>query len=279
MEPRVPGMDGRPAAISPPAARRLVPAVLLVTAVAVATLAVIILRASNPGVPEVTDEEVARLATSVANSIPSVAAPVPGQPAPGALNNAAPPLRTALNVRYSESPTGWPSNPSSTAWFADGGYHIYARTPGQFVAIGAPTAERFGDMVVSATFHKVDGPIGGGYGFIIRDQGPGPRDGVNQLGQYYVLEVGDRGEYGIWRREGDRWLDLIPWTQSDLVPQGDATNEVTVQATGQELTFLVNGKVLANLVGAVLRDGGVGIFVGGDLNEVVVDHFVIQTPT
>jgi hypothetical protein len=124
----------------------------------------------------------------------------------------------------------------------------------------------------------VGGPTGGGYGLIIRDQGPGPRDGVNQNGQYYVLEVGDRGEYGIWRREGDRWLDLIPWTQSELVPQGTVTNEVTVQASGQELTFMVNGRVLANLVGAVLRDGGVGIFVGGDLNEVVVERFVVQTP-
>ena len=63
------------------------------------------------------------------------------------------------------------------------------------------------------------------------------------------------------------------------MPQGDATNEVTVQATDQELTFLVNGKVLANLVGAVLRDGGVGIFVGGDLNEVAVSRFLVQTPS
>ena len=66
---------------------------------------------------------------------------------------------------------------------------------------------------------------------------------------------------------------------TDLHTQGDVTNEVTVQATGQELTFLVNGKVLATLVGAVLRDGGVGIFVGGDLNEVVLDRFVLQVPS
>ena len=62
-------------------------------------------------------------------------------------------------------------------------------------------------------------------------------------------------------------------------PAADSTRDYSVQASAQELTFLVNGKVLANLVGAVLRDGGVGIFVGGDLNEVVVDRFVVQVPS
>jgi hypothetical protein len=256
--------------------RRLVPAVLLVTVAAVATLAVVMIRGANNQLPEVSEAEVARLATAVAASPNSAPAAPAGEPAAG--GPAAPALRTAMDVRFSDDASGWPNNPASTAWSADGEYHVMARTPGQFVAIGAPTSDRFGDMTVSATFRKVGGPAGGGYGFIIRDQGPGPRDGVNQIGQYYVLEVGDRGEYGIWRREGDRWLDLIPWTPSDLVPQGGVPNEVTVQANGQELTFLVNGKVLANLVGAVLRDGGVGIFVGGDLNEVVVDRFTVQTP-
>jgi hypothetical protein len=259
------------------ATRRFAPALLLVTAAAIGTLAVVIIRASS-ALPEVSDAEVARLATAVASNPGSGVVPIAPVGAPPASGGPSAPLRTAMDLRFTEPLPGWPNNPSSTAWWADGEYHVLARQPGQFVAIGAPSTERFGEMVVSATFRKVGGPAGGGYGVIIRDQGPGPRDGVNQIGQYYVLEVGDRGEYGIWRREGDRWLDLIPWTQSELVPQGNVTNEVTVQATGQELTFLINGRVLANLVGAVLRDGGVGIFVGGDLNEVVVERFVVQTP-
>ena len=251
--------------------RRLIPAVLLVTVAAIAVVAVVVMRGASGPLFEASEAE-GRLGTAGAPDSGSA----PGDPS--SLGSAVP-LRTAFEVRFAEGPAGWPNDPSSTAWFADGGYRVFARTPGQFVAIGAPTTERFGDMVVSATFRKVGGPAGGGYGFIIRDQGPGPRDGVNQNGQYYVLEVGDRGEYGIWRREGDRWLDLIPWTPSDVVPRGNATNELMVQANGQELTFLVNGRVLAHLVGAVLRDGGVGIFVGGDLNEVVVERFSVQTPT
>ena len=39
-------------------------------------------------------------------------------------------------------------------------------------------------------------------------------------------EVGDKGEVGIWRREGDRWIDLLPWTRSDAVKPGNSTNDV-----------------------------------------------------
>ena len=46
------------------------------------------------------------------------------------------------------------------------------------------------DAVVSATFRKTGGPPGGGYGLVIRDQGPEPRDGMNQNMDAYVLETG-----------------------------------------------------------------------------------------
>ena len=49
--------------------------------------------------------------------------------------------------------------------------------------------------MVSATFRKTGGPPGGGYGLVIRDQGPAPRDGVNQNDEAYVMEAGDQGEY------------------------------------------------------------------------------------
>ena len=113
---------------------------------------------------------------------------------------------------------------------------------------------------------------------IVRDQGSGPRDGVNQSGRYYVLEVGDRGEVGIWRREDDRWIDLVPWTRSEVVRACGLANQVTVQAVGPHLTLLVNGLEVASVVDYVLGEGAVGIFVGGDLNEVMLDRLVVQVP-
>jgi len=75
--------------------------------------------------------------------------------------------------------------------------------PRLHAAVGVLTGQ-LRDVLVTATFHKADGPPGGGYGIIVRDQGPGSRDGLNQGGHYYVLEVGDSGEVGIWRRDEDQ---------------------------------------------------------------------------
>jgi hypothetical protein len=113
---------------------------------------------------------------------------------------------------------------------------------------------------------------------IVRDQGPGPRDGVSQGGRYYVLEAGDRGEFGIWRREETRWVELIPWTFAGAIRLGDAPNELTVQALGPQLTFLINGEQVASLVDAALTEGTVGVFLGGDYNEAVLERFVVEVP-
>jgi hypothetical protein len=181
--------------------------------------------------------------------------------------------------RFTNNRGNWPNNPQSTAWFSEDGYRLVARQPGQFVAIGAPTTARFRNVVVTASFRKVGGPPGGGYGLIVRDQGPGPRDGVNQSGRFYVLEVGDNGQLGVWRREEGGWIDVMPWTPSDAVRPGGEANELTVQAIGEHLTFLVNGVQVVSLVDSDLTEGGVGLFVGGDQNDVLLNRFAIQVPT
>jgi hypothetical protein len=187
-------------------------------------------------------------------------------------------LHTIYDERPGQSRGRWPSNPDGTAWNSADRYRLFARHPGEFVAIGAPLLTRLRDTMVAATFHKVGGPAGGGYGIIVRDQGPGPRDGVNQQGHYYVLEAGDRGEIGVWRRESDRWVDLVPWTPSEAVRPGGAANELMIRAFGSQLSFIVNGIPVANVADTALADGAVGVFVGGDFNEVVLDRFVVQVP-
>jgi hypothetical protein len=173
-------------------------------------------------------------------------------------------------------PQGWPDDPQSVAWREAGAYRLYARTPGQFVAVGAPTADPIRDVVVRAVFRKLGGPPGGGYGIIVRDEDAELRNGLDQRGRYYVFEVGDRGELGIWRREQDRWSDLLEWTPSDAVRPADQTNELVVRAAGPYLTFLVNGVDIATVTEVDPVAGGVGVFVGGDLNEVALEQFCVS---
>jgi hypothetical protein len=172
----------------------------------------------------------------------------------------------------------WPDDPAGTAWFAGGEYRLYARDAGSFVAVGVPLANPVGDVVVSAQFHKIGGPPGGGYGLIIRDQSPASeRDGRGQAGQYLALAVDDRGDFGIWQREQTRWIDIVPWTHSDVVHLDTAANALVVATHGSGLRFEVNGAVVADLTYEVLpTTGGVGIFVGGDLNQAALEWLRIE---
>jgi hypothetical protein len=188
-----------------------------------------------------------------------------------------PGLRTLLAGAIKDQP-GWPSDPSGAAWLDGGSYRLAAMLPTRFVAVAAPLQDAYTDVVVSAAFHKLSGPPGGGYGIIVRDHGPGPRDGVAQGGQFYVAEAGDRGEIGVWRREDDHWVALLPWTPSQAVYPGGTTNELTVRAEGPRLTFLVNGIEATTLSDITQASGRVGAFVAGDYNQVVLERFTVQVP-
>jgi len=83
---------------------------------------------------------------------------------------------------------------------------------------------------------------------------------------------------GIWRRDGDRWIDLLPWTPSDEVHRDHAANELSVRSVGPRLSLMVNGVEVASLVDSTLAEGAVGVFVGGDFNEVAVERLRVQVP-
>jgi hypothetical protein len=114
------------------------------------------------------------------------------------------------------------------------------------------------------------------YGIIVRDEGPGRRDGLNQNGRYYALGVADHGMVGVWRRENDRWVDLVPWTVSPVVRTGDTSNQLTVRAIGRKLTLVVNDVEVASIEDASLVRGAVGLLAGGDGNEVIVEQLSVQ---
>jgi LPXTG-site transpeptidase (sortase) family protein len=201
----------------------------------------------------------------------------PGGAAPPPLSQG---LRTVYDVRPGPGVTGWSEDAEGLTRVTPEGYRLTARRPGEFVLRATPVTAPLRDAVVTGDFRKVGGPAGGGYGLVVRDQGSGqgPAEGHDQRGRFYVLAASDRGEVGVWRRDGDRWIVLLPWTPAAAVLPGSEVNELSVQTRGDGLTFAVNGTAVAAVDGALLDAGAVGIFVGGDQNEVVLDRFAVQVP-
>lgn len=199
---------------------------------------------------------------------PAAPTPIPAVAAVG---------KALLDVRLAAGPQDrWVDDPPYANW-SDGAYRLVARDATRFVAVDVPIDQDVSDAVVSATFRKTGGPPGGGYGLILRESG-GPRDGQNQEFEAYVFETGDVGEYGVWRREGDHWFDMVPWTRSTTIRSGGSPNELVVRAVGDQLSFIVNGVELANLQDDTLQSGSIGLFVGGDNNEVALDRFTVSAP-
>jgi hypothetical protein len=185
-------------------------------------------------------------------------------------------FRVLLDERFDANVRGWHDDSQGTAWLADGSYHLVPRDPGRFVAVGVPGTDDLQDVAVSAEFRKLGGPAGGGYGLIVRDQTSVARDGRSQVGRFYVFEIGDRGDIGVWLRDQERWIDLMAWKPSDAVHPGKAANQVTVSAIGDRLSFMVNGVAVASQQDTLLQRGRVGVFAGGDGNDVGLDRLTVR---
>jgi hypothetical protein len=200
---------------------------------------------------------------------PTLAPPTPTAP-PAFTPTAAP--RILLDETFTSGAPGWPNAPNAAAFWDARGYHLEPRLAGQHLAVAAPVGTSLTDIAVTGLLRKSGGPSGGGYGLILRAQGA-TLDGTAQGGRYYVFEVGDRGEVGAWRRQEDRWVELKPWTASEAVHSGIAENRLEVRTTGSQFTFIVNDAQVAQLTDATLTSGAVGVFTGGDGNQVVLERF------
>lgn len=214
------------------------------------------------------------------------AAPTPASGGPARVVREASPAPASTRVLLDEpfrvgsaSAGRWPSEGDGPVWLAsEGGYRLSVRRPGQFVAVAAPVEGRFADVSVVGTLRKMGGPAGGGYGLVVRDQAPAGRTGTQQDGRFYVFEVGDRGQVGAWRRDEDRWIELLPWTDAAAVRPGVAPNELRVRAIGSRLTFTVNGVQVFSVEDGALAAGSVGVFAGGDQNEVLLERLLVEAP-
>ena len=181
-----------------------------------------------------------------------------------------------FEAQFGQNSQGWVDNPQQTAWLADG------VVPAVWAPAGPVRGGRRADRRAAAgrdrrgDLSQAWRTARGGAGLIVRDRAGHARR-PEPGWRYYVFECGDRGEWGIWRRDEDHWVDLVPWTASPVVRGGAGGESAQVSAIGPRLIFLINGAQVASLEDNALSSGGVGVYLGGDLNEIAVERFLVQT--
>jgi hypothetical protein len=83
-------------------------------------------------------------------------------------------------------------------------------------------------------------------------------------GYVYTFEIGNDGFYAVFLFDGE-WKKLKDWSSSDAINVGE-TNELTVAANGETLTFYVNDELLTTIEDDTLSEGQVGLVL--DMFEV-----------
>lgn len=130
------------------------------------------------------------------------------------------------------------------------------------------TGDDFTDFSLSVKARKIKGPDNWGYGLVFRHQG--------DVDNTYEFAVSGNGMYYIGKVVGGDYKDIVPWTNSSDVQQGNATNELTVTASGSSITVFINGVKQTTITDNAFSSGRVGLLTYSDV-ETAFDDFKVES--
>ncbi len=139
---------------------------------------------------------------------------------------------------------------NAAAQVTAGRYEVLVKAPGS-IYIGGNDL-RFADGVVEVTATQVAGPVDNGYGLVLRHD--------PATNSFYMFEVSGDGFFwaGFCRQScGNQGWEASPAVRPGL----GAPNRLRVEASGANLTFIVNDVVVARVDDPGRSDGLVGLLV------------------
>jgi len=176
---------------------------------------------------------------------------------------------------FSDPSSGWDrvEDTDGINNYSSGGYRIYVNKENWY--FWSVPGLQFTDVVIDVDAQKVAGPDENDFGIICRY-----KDDQN----FYFFTVGNDGYYAISKiLNGDE--SLIGMDQMGLnnsaIKTGTATNHLTAECVGSNLTLTVNGTVLADVKDTDFTSGDVGL-IAGTYNtpgvDILFDNFVVTRP-
>lgn len=136
-------------------------------------------------------------------------------------------------------------------WIDEGEYHISIETADR-VTTSAHLRNRCGDFVLAAVARQVS-DLSGFYGLVFRYQ---------DTDNFYHFVISDDGRYRIRKQLDDEWVDIVEWTFSSAINQGQAENTLMVACVGDEISAWVNDQELTTVWDDSFGDGFIGLTAG-----------------
>lgn len=129
------------------------------------------------------------------------------------------------------------------------------------------------NVVIEVTSEQLSSHENNAYGVMCRADVSNNGDG------YYFLISGD-GYYSISKGEGDNVNELVEWTSSSAINEGQTENTILAVCANNYLALYVNGDFVAEVEDSSYRTGYAGFaaaaFEGGDA-DVTFDDLTIST--
>lgn len=175
-----------------------------------------------------------------------------------------------LSESFDES-AAWEAYVSDNVDFQvnDGAYRVQTSGEGYIWGLNE---EEHTDVVIEVTSTQASSHENNAYGVMCRSDVSNNGDG------YYFLISGD-GFYSISKGEGDNVNELVEWTSSSAINQGQASNTLRAVCAGSYLALYVNDKFLAEVEDSDYSSGYAGFaaaaFEGGN-TDVQFDDLTIS---
>jgi hypothetical protein len=206
---------------------------------------------------------------------------VGGQPTPAPLLPTDPPPPTdppAPELLYQddfEDPnSGWVSqrDDDGITDYEQGGYRIRIDLPDWFFWV--QSGGTYSDVRIDVDVTKLGGPDENEFGLICR---------YVDADNFYFFTASNDGYYGVTKVVGGEY-ELIGMSElqpSSAISTGAASNHLQVTCNGDELRFVANGSLLADVRDATFTSGDVGLIAGTAETagtDVLFDNLVVVSP-
>ena len=159
---------------------------------------------------------------------------------------------------FSNPASGWMARKTDYGEFAyvDGELRVLLQKP-DFNTYSILPGHKFDDMSVEVDARLVAGPANGVFGILCRAAAD-----ESTASQAYVFAIRSDGVAAIMKRTSPTFWDAIVFAkQSTAIKNGNASNHLRADCSGNKLTFYVNGEKVLETTDKDFKSGQVGVAV------------------
>ncbi|MBN1177839.1 MAG: hypothetical protein JXD18_01400, partial [Anaerolineae bacterium] len=175
---------------------------------------------------------------------------------------------------FSDPNSGWDVWETGTGDVVDYGNGVYRVYEMEGYWMWGASNHHFTDIVIDVDATQISAPANNnnGYGVFCRVQ-------PNEWGDGYAVTISGDGFYSIQKISQGDWTELVEWTRSNVINQGNATNHIQVVCSGSRIALFVNDQFIDEVIDADYASGDVSLAATtyeDTATEIHFDNLVIR---